>query len=231
MEQTQAAFLLCNEPNPTTPTNGDIAENQPTQSAPGKNHLCFEHQFLVETKNRIWMKNSNHQSNILQNCHTNYSPPGSDSSGYDSIISSLYDYDDSSDDFEDYYNDFEEFSHRKATQFSHTLQQSSPQSYGSSTMNSSKKERSQSPHKGKLNNDGTINGQIDQHLLADNERIIKNMLKIEDRYVPWSVDTKIYRSNADTNWINENVRSELVGWMFDVSNSFYFIFLLTSNIK
>lgn len=221
MEQTQAAFLLCNEPNPTTPTNGDIAENQPTQSTSIKNHFCFEHQLLVET-NRIWMKNNNQQVNILQNCHTNYSPPGSDSSGYDSLISSLYDNDDSSDDYDDYFNDSMEFSHRKSSmQLSNNLQQSSPRNYSSLTMNLSKRERSQSPHIIN-NNDGTIHGQIDQHLLADNDRIIKNMLKIEDRYVPWSVDTKVYRSNTNTNWINENVRSELVGWMFDVSIFIYF---------
>ncbi|XP_027196891.2 uncharacterized protein LOC113791326 [Dermatophagoides pteronyssinus] len=69
-----------------------------------------------------------------------------------------------------------------------------------------------------MNEPKTVISQLDYNLLNDQERILKQMLSIEYRYIPWNIIDMVYRSS--TNNINEQTRFELIEWMHEVCEQY-----------
>ena len=210
-------ILICNEPSPQSPPSSSTTSS--SSSSLGQNHLNLHRSH----------RNGSHRIAIHHYQSLDQSSPTSDSSGYDSntsIISSIHSsYGD--DEHHHYRTNNRNCRKRKPydsgdhdSQLQQQQQQQLQQTKSNQNRMSISHQQQQQqqlppqPRQRLAEEPESVISHLDQNLLDDQERILKRMLSIEQRYIPLNVIDAVYRSS--TSDINEKTRFELTEWMHEV---------------
>ncbi|XP_046912803.2 uncharacterized protein LOC124493743 [Dermatophagoides farinae] len=214
-------ILICNEPSPQSPPSSSTTSS--SSSSLGQNHLNLHRSH----------RNGSHRIAIHHYQSLDQSSPTSDSSGYDSntsIISSIHS--SYGDDEHHHYRTnnrncrkrkpYDSGDHESQLQQQHQQQLQQTKSNQNRMSISHQQQQQQQlppqPRQRLAEEPESVISHLDQNLLDDQERILKRMLSIEQRYIPLNVIDAVYRSS--TSDINEKTRFELTEWMHEVCEQY-----------
>ncbi|UXI16313.1 hypothetical protein NH340_JMT02256 [Sarcoptes scabiei] len=197
-------ILICNEPSPMSPSPPSTSMAMKMSTTTTTTSITAHTRIRLDSSLSSTSTTSTISSIRGDRSITNlFDSPNSSSSGYDSNLSTMsqHSFDD---DFDD---EIENDENLGRNHHHHHPHHHHPRQQTRSSIND-----------GSNNDPFVIAGKLDQHMLDDNQRILRNLLSIEDRCIPWNVDTIVYQSTQYQ--ITDSIRSELIDWMFEVCEAF-----------